>query len=186
MWPFRKKTRELCPVPLPEVWDWDSALAMRLKQLGEEFQETLQRLAEDGVSEFVVSFEKVGSVEVGITPLPDGSFHFQWGMWLPYEPDRGLRGMDVRSEAEDQRPRLECGTSLLEQSTRSFIFVIDGDGNSVLLWPTSLMPDEKGMRWIMNEPSIRKVPVGIGRRPEIYCYQVGRLARVADSGADLS
>ena len=171
MWPFRRKKREIGPPPVPEPWDWESALGVRMNYIMTEHQDVFRQAAISGASDFCVSFEKIGSVTAKLRPLSDGRIHFDWGLWMPYDPDESERSDD---DAPHQDPgselRLVISTSPLEQTRRGFIFTLDDFGNSILIPPMRVVPREDEVERIKSDPSVQKIPVGIGTRPEKYVY----------------
>ena len=170
MWPFRRKTKEIPPPPVPEVWDWDSALGMRLHAFVSEHGSALEEAARLAGPELTVSFEKVGSVTAELSRLPDGRIHFDWGSWMPHDPYMGKRNYDAPVYEVGGSTDLVIGTSRVEQGSRSLLFSLDDEGNTVLVWPTDLPPTETEALRMKMDPSFPKIPVGIGRRPEVYMY----------------
>ena len=172
MWPFRRKDKKIGPPPTPELWDWDSALGVRLQSIIEEQRDAFKYAAESGASEICVSFEEVGSVTAKLRPLSDGGIHYDWGLWMPYDPDEGRRGHATPTDDPDSPLSLVMGTSPLEQKMRGFVFMLDDFGNSILLAPTRAVPSEHEVEKIKADPSVQKLPVGIGTRPNRYLYVV--------------
>ena len=171
MWPFRKKVKEeLPPLPVPEMWDWDSVLGVRLQYFTAEHNDAFYAALNEARGDLEVLFEKVGSVRVQATLLPDGGTHCQWGPWLPYDPHAGKRSYDTPMYDAGGATSLVITTSLVEQKARSLVFSLDDSGNSVLVWPTDVLPTEDEATRMKSDPSFSKIPVGIGRRPEVYMY----------------
>ena len=170
MWPFNRKKKELPPPPQPEVWDGGSAVAERLNYFLSQQNDTFLEAVNQGNGELEVVFDKVGSARVQATLLPDGTTHFQWGEWAPYDQYKGKRPDETLAPDLEQSTSLVISTSQVEQSARSLIFVIDDDGNSVLVWPTDRMPTESDVARMKSDPSFPKIPVGIGRRPQVFMY----------------
>ena len=127
-----------------------------------------------GSGDLEVVFDRVGSVRVQATSLPDGATHFQWGEWAPYDQHKGKRPNEAPTHDPEGSTTLVMNTSQVEQATRSLIFSIDDDGNSVLIWPTDRVPTETEVVQMKSNPSFPKIPVGIGRRPEVYMYYWSR------------
>ena len=165
MWPFRRKKAEIGPPPVPEPWDWDSALGVRLLDF-EKREQLFSEAARTGGSYLRVSLDKVGSVSATLSPSGD----IDWGMWVPYDPDEGARGSDVSQSKPDDSPHMVIRTSPIEQTARGFIFTLDDLGNSILVSPTSRLPFEYEIDRIKADPSVQKIPVGIGTRPQKYLY----------------
>lgn len=171
MWPFRKKKKEIGPPPVPEPWDWESALGVRMKYIMTEHQDVFGQAAISGSSDFCVCFEKVGSVTAKLRPLSDGRIHFDWGLWMPYDPDESRRSDCTLDQDPSSELRLVISTSPLEQARRGFIYTLDDFGNSILIPPIRVVPREDEVKR-KSDPAVQKLPVEIGTRPEKHVYFV--------------
>ena len=170
MWPFRRKSKDIPPPPTPQAWDWDSALGVRLQLFFAERESALTEAARMAGTELTVSFDRVGSVTVRFIHLADGGVHFDWGAWMPYYQYEGKRSYDVPVYEVASSTNLVITTSRVEQGSRSLILGLDAAGNSLLVWPTDVLPTEAEITRMKSDPSFPKIPVGIGRRPEIFMY----------------
>ncbi len=142
MWPFRRRKKDLPPPPPPELWGPSSALAVRISDFVYQHNDAFWEAVNQGNGELEVVFDKVGSVRVQATLLPDGTPHYAWGKWVPYDQYKGKRPYEAPTHDPGGSTVLVISTSIAEQVGRGFIFTLDDVGNGVFVRPTDRFPTE--------------------------------------------
>ena len=174
MWPFKKKEpKEITPPPVPEVWDWNSAVGSRIQHIINQDPGVLDVVAQMEVPRLSVRFDGVGTATLSLNRSEseeyDGKISIEPLYWVAHDPDADRRGFGLMDYGPDGSARLTVPTSIMEQTTRGLIFMIDNQ-DSMMLQPSHRMPNASEITNLKNRQGTQKIRVGIGTRPEKYLY----------------
>lgn len=123
MWPFKRKNeKSLRPVPVPEIWEWDSAIGYRVNGFLELHPEAMFEIAASGFSVVSVYFDGVGTATLSVSHLAENHVELQPICWVSDDPDRARRGFGFTGYGSDGSLRITLPASPLEQVSKGFVF----------------------------------------------------------------
>ena len=123
MWPFKRKNeKNLRPLPVPEVWEWDSVVGQKVQTFFDLHPEVTVQIQSSGLSRVSVYFDGVGTATLLVVELAENHIELQPFCWVSDDPDRARRGFGFTGYGSDGSLRITLPASPLEQVSKGFVF----------------------------------------------------------------